>query len=114
MLKQVIWIDQTKFICKLVEDLLKERGVACHTLESLSDFSYLLTDLRPELLICDLKTINQDLGQFKNQVKDYNGKVVTTASLADYERFNDFKFFGLIEKPLDVEKLYDQILDFSK
>lgn len=114
MLKQVIWIDQTKFICKLAEGLLAEHGVSCYTLDRADDFSYIISDLEPDLIICDLKTVSVNLDKFKEQVSDFEGKILTTATIADYEQFKDFPFAGCIEKPIEVEKLFNLVSEFVK
>lgn len=114
MLKQVVWIEQTQFICLLVEGIFKEQNVACYTLSDCKDFSYLLNDLAPEVLVCDIKTINNDLVSFKKQVGDYQGHIIATGSRSDFENFKDFPFSGLIEKPLNVETLFDNVVKFVK
>lgn len=110
----MVWIDQTQFICQLAESLLKDQEISCYTLNKCEDFGYLLKDLKPEILICDLNTIKDHIKVFKAEVKDYSGIILATSSLFEYESFKDFTFSGLIEKPLEVEHLTKKILGFVK
>jgi len=64
--KQIIYINKTKFTCGFVENLCKEQNVSCYTLQDCNDFSYLIDDLKPEAVIIDGQTYQESEDTFWN------------------------------------------------
>lgn len=65
----VLWIDQNTFATALLEKVFKKKNLPFYTLSSLSDFSYLVDDMNPKLIVLDSKTAIRDLDQFMTQFK---------------------------------------------
>ncbi len=52
----VLWIDSNTFATGLLERVYKQRGLPFYALETAADFSYLIEDLRPVVLVIDVAT----------------------------------------------------------
>lgn len=63
----VLWIDQNTFATSLLEKAFKKKGFPFYTLEKASDFSYLVDDLNPVLIVMDVKTAVSHLESFRTQ-----------------------------------------------
>lgn len=50
---QIIFINESKFVCDFVESLCKFKDLACFCLSDTSDFAYLIDDLKPQLVVVD-------------------------------------------------------------
>lgn len=57
-LKQIIYIHNNRFSCQLVEKVCKQEGVGCYTLGQLEDYTYLVNDLRPEIIVMTQEALN--------------------------------------------------------
>jgi DNA-binding NtrC family response regulator len=63
----VLWIDQNTFATGLLEKVFKKKNLPFYTLESAEDFSYLVDDLRPELVVLDHQTALNHLTALQHQ-----------------------------------------------
>lgn len=63
----VLWIDQNAFASNLIEKVFKKKGLGFYTIPHARDFSYLVDDLNPGLIVMDSATIRADLEVFRNQ-----------------------------------------------
>src|SRR5687768_8205441 len=63
----ILWIDNNQFAASLVEKVFKKRGLAFYTLTDAKDFSYLVDDLKPELIVLDRQTALNSNGLFQKQ-----------------------------------------------
>lgn len=57
-LKQLFYINNNKFVCQLVEKISKQKGINCYTLDQNEDFTYLVNDLRPEIIVVAQDVLN--------------------------------------------------------
>lgn len=63
----VLWIDENTFATSLIQKVFKKRGLSFYTLSEVHDFSYLIEDLSPSLIVLDAKTASNNLSTFKAQ-----------------------------------------------
>ena len=63
----VLWIDQNTFATSLLEKVFKKKDLPFYTLANAEDFVYLVEDLRPVLVVLDVKTAISHLESFKSQ-----------------------------------------------
>lgn len=63
----VFWIDQNEFAGTLVQKVFKKKGLDFYYLKDARDFSYLIDDLNPSLIVIDRETILKDFGAFEAQ-----------------------------------------------
>ncbi len=52
----VLWIDQNAFVTDLLERVYKKKELPFYTLNSAEDFTYLVDDLKPEVIVLDSET----------------------------------------------------------
>lgn len=63
----VLWIDQNTFATSLIERVFKKKGLAFYTLSTVNDFSYLVDDLSPALIVLDGETFSKNPEAFVQQ-----------------------------------------------
>jgi DNA-binding NtrC family response regulator len=63
----VLWIDQNTFATSLLEKVFKKKNLDFYTIESAEDFTYLVEDISPKLIVLDVKTALNHLEAFKKQ-----------------------------------------------
>lgn len=63
----ILWIDNNNFASSLLEKVFKKRGLAFYRLSGANDFSYLVVDLKPALIVLDQKTALESLDKLKLQ-----------------------------------------------
>lgn len=63
----VLWIDENTFASSLVEKVFKKENLHLYTLSTAEDFTYLATDLKPVVIVMDIKTGLNHLERLKNQ-----------------------------------------------
>lgn len=59
--KQIFYFNEIKFVCDTVEGICKNNDIDCYTLQDIRDFSYLIDDLNPSLLVVDSKILSSEL-----------------------------------------------------
>ncbi|MBU6376707.1 MAG: hypothetical protein KGQ59_11965 [Bdellovibrionales bacterium] len=52
----VLWLDKNTFATGLLERAFKSVGAPFYSIADLSDFSYLVADLRPSVIVLDVAT----------------------------------------------------------
>jgi hypothetical protein len=55
-LTQIIYVNEKRFVCQLVEKVCKQNEIACYTVEQIDNFSYIIDDLVPQLVVVELDT----------------------------------------------------------
>ena len=66
----VLWIDQNTFATSLFERVFKKKGLPFYTLTSVDDFSYLVDDLHPALIVLDYETYIKNPDALKRQYSE--------------------------------------------
>lgn len=99
----VLWIDQDELATGLFARVFKERGMEFYTLNSVSYFSYLISDLNPSLIVIDSATALKDLEVFKKQYEDTRGFQNKPVVLVNPESALEFisNTVGIIKRPID-------------
>ncbi len=63
----ILWIDHNTFATTLFEKIFKNRGIPFYTIPNVEDFSYLIDDLNPVLIVVDFETYLKNPPSFKKQ-----------------------------------------------
>lgn len=58
-LSQIIYVNEKRFVCQLVEKVCKQNEIACYTVEQIDNFSYIINDLVPQLVVVELDTFTK-------------------------------------------------------
>lgn len=65
----VLWIDQNTFSAGLVEKAFKRSKASFYSLSSVSDFAYLVEDLKPKVIVLDTETFLANQAAFLEQYR---------------------------------------------
>lgn len=98
-IKQILYINKTKFVCDTVEKICKTASIDCYTLEDCNDFAYLINDLRPLAVIIEDETYNLNRDAFWSQFEESELKPVSVIMGEDIEQ----KFDLIMDLPLDMQ-----------
>ncbi len=112
----VLWIDQNTFATSLIERAFKRKALSFYSLAQVDDFSYLVDDLKPDLIVLDAETFSQNSQKFLNQ---YESSILMQATpFILIEPKGDFSFLknkiGELSKPLDPFKIPEMLQTFLK
>jgi DNA-binding NtrC family response regulator len=112
----VLWIDSNTFATGLLEKVFKRQGLPFYTLESAADFSYLVEDLKPELLVLDAKTGLDHLDALKNQFEKSEMMRSLPVIFVDPLPGLDFieNKIGQISRPFDPFKIPETLQNICK
>jgi DNA-binding NtrC family response regulator len=112
----VLWIDSNTFATGLLEKVFKKRDIPFYTLEKASDFSYLVEDLRPEVLVLDFKTANEHIEALEKQYQNSQALQQLPVIFLDEAPEMPFiqKRIGQINRPFDPFKIPDIIQNILK
>jgi DNA-binding NtrC family response regulator len=115
----VLWIDHNTFAASLVEKVFKKRELPFYSVADAKDFSYLVDDLRPAVIVLDGDTAMEDFEAFKTQ---YEASEVLKATpfilMGEHEHLNKLisvnvgvlaRPFDPFEVPRQLEKLLSRI-----
>lgn len=94
--KQIFYLNEIKFTCDFVENLSKTSELSCYTLQDTKDFTYLINDLKPLLIIIDSKLYSENKDEFWSQIKQADiglKTMIVGASDSDF----DFSYPGAID-----------------
>ena len=93
-LNQIIYINENRFVCQLVEKLCKQNEIACYTLDQVEDFTYLVNDLRPQLVLVALDTFNSH----EQLIKEYLEKSEYQCKLETMDELTPNTFIEELQK----------------
>lgn len=74
MIKQAFLLHSIKFVSATIKEFSRFDGVDLYIMDNTKDFSYLIDDLRPEVLIIDPKSLNDKETQ-ESFLKELNNAV---------------------------------------
>lgn len=107
----VLWIDANTFATGLLEKVFKKRELPFYTLESASDFAYIVDDLKPHVLVLDSQTARTHFEALKTQYEA--SEALRNLSVIFVEDTPDIPFIikkiGVINRPFDPFKIPDII-----
>lgn len=105
--KTIIYVERGDFLRKTMELALKPKGVLVYTVETMENHFYLLDDLRPDLIVFDVKTVG---GHLQN-LRAYASQAVLVAVGDPEDRAVVEGMVRLfLEKPLEVKTLAQSLL----
>lgn len=109
----VFWIDENTFATSLIGKALKSQGVDFYTINSADDFAYLISDLKPQIIVIDattaLKTLDVFTRQYLETDKFFGAKVVILGNKSEFTFIDNIK--SELARPIDPFSLKDY---FSK
>lgn len=99
----VLWIDQNTFVTALLEKVFKAQKLEFYTIASARDFSYLVDDLKPQVLVLDAPTVLQELDLFKRQYEASEALKTLPVILIEGKEELGFlaNVIGKFERPFD-------------
>jgi DNA-binding NtrC family response regulator len=107
----VLWIDENTFATGLIEKVFKKKDLKIYTVSNVLDFSYLISDLAPSVIVLDGKTGAKDIPALKSQYESSQKFQNTPVVFIDREEGLDFieGVVGELKRPLDPFKVPQEI-----
>lgn len=103
----ILWIDENTFSTALLEKAFKTRSLPIYTLNHAKDFSFLVEDLHPEILVLDCLTAQKNLKelqfQYENSASLRNLPVILIGDDEGLEFIHNR--MGQIRRPFDPFKI---------
>lgn len=103
----VLWIDHNMFTTSLVEKVFKKRSLPFYSISSVEDFSYLVDDINPSLIVLDGETFSKNpevfLSQYKNSLKMQSLPFILLEPKSDFNFLKNV--IGELKKPLEPFEL---------
>jgi len=111
----VFWIDQNTFASKLLEKVFKKQNLGFYTLENVRDFSYLVIDLKPTMIVLDEKTAQEGLEELKKQFQATpEMQKLPYVIVGETEEFSFLNVVGSIKRPFDPYKIPELLKKFQQ
>ncbi len=112
----VLWIDENTFATGLIEKVFNKRDLKIYTISNVSDFGYLIEDLRPEVIVLDSKTGLKDVEALKRQYEETKQFLDIPVILIDPTSELDFiqKKLGELDRTIDPFKIPDLLKEILK
>ena len=107
----ILWIDHNSFATSLLEKVFKKQSLPFYTINQVSDFSFLIDDLRPVLIVLNTETFLKDpepfLLQYQASTQIQNTPFVL---IGTHESLSFIKNkIGELQKPLEPFDIPDQL-----
>lgn len=64
----ILWIDENKFVTDLLEKVFKKKNISFYSLNNAKDFLYIVSDLRPSMIVIDSETALKHKTELKLQL----------------------------------------------
>jgi hypothetical protein len=98
-----------KFVAKTITEFGRQAGVNVYELDSVNDFSYLINDLRPQIILVHADSVTNDFAIFMEQLDAAEYRDFKTALLVtDSTELTD-KFDVSIQLPVEPANLLEQL-----
>lgn len=111
MLNQIILVEDTKFSAKLLNSIMLDNAVSCYNLEQIEDFTYLIDDLRPQIILTNIETVQNEWDLYWRSIESSSFKDVKIILYGDKDQLENClyknRFDQLIDKPLDILTIYE-------
>ena len=110
----ILWIDQNTFATSLIEKVFKRKQLPFYTLPGVEDFSYLVDDLSPVLIVLDGETFIQNPEAFLKQYEASQKMQEIPFILLEPKGEMGFikKKIGELKKPIDPFELPEILAKF--
>lgn len=107
----ILWIDQNTFATGLLEKVFKKKNLEFYTVSAAADFSYLVDDLSPELIVLDAQTAVSALEAFKQQYQASEKLRTLPVILIEDAPELDFmgNVIGKLQRPFDPFKIPEKL-----
>jgi len=107
----ILWIDTNTFATGLLEKVFKDQGFSFYCLENVDDFSYLVEDLKPSVLVLDYKTYKSGVNRFNEQYQGSELLKNTPFIIIDglQENLGIDNIIGHLKRPFDPFEVPQQI-----
>lgn len=113
-IKQILYINKTKFVCDAVEKVCKRAQINCYTLEDSNDFAYLIDDLQVDAVVIDSDTLVMNPEIFWEQLSKAT-KSVKTVLMGESESGDfDLKMNQVVDMQNFASELVDKLVASSK
>lgn len=113
MLNQIILIEKTKLVSKLLTAVLSDKSINSYCLDQIENFTYLIDDLAPQIVLVEVQTASEDWQLFwdsLNKAKVKNFKLILFGEKEQVEKLENLeKFDAVLLKPLDISTIYEQL-----
>jgi DNA-binding NtrC family response regulator len=108
----ILWVDKNTFATTLLEDIFKKRNISFYTINSVENFSYLVEDLKPSLMVLDSQTALENLEKLKLQYDSSEALRNLPVLVIDDQGHLDFihNKRGTLGRPFDPFKIPDILL----
>lgn len=108
-IRKIFYVEKVQFLRSMMEVALKARGAEIYTIDTIVNNLYLLEDLKPDLIIFDLQTVGDSLGE----VISNKGSAILVATGSPEEEIKVAgKVNHFIAKPIEARNLGKRILSF--
>ena len=105
----ILWIDQNTFATSLLEKVFKKKNLQFYTISSAEDFTYLVEDISPKLIVLDIKTAQTHLEAFKKQYEASEAIQKLPFIFVDGEIEGIKNVIGTINRPFDPFEIPEKI-----
>jgi two-component SAPR family response regulator len=107
----ILWIDHNTFATSLLEKVFKKQSLPFYTVNQVDDFSFLVEDLKPALIVLNVETFLQNTDSF---LKQYHASVSIQDTpfvvIGAHESLSFIKNkIGELHKPLEPFQIPDQL-----
>tara|TARA_Y100000385_G_scaffold280770_1_gene332443 strand:- start:767 stop:1126 length:360 start_codon:yes stop_codon:yes gene_type:complete len=115
-LKQIIYINQNKFVGQLVEKVCKQEDVKCYTLSQNEDFTYLINDLLPEAIIITQDAFNEFGEDALKCIEagDHKSRLVLMTNNSDIDSRFDFKLNEELNPQTFLQDVINLLGEYNK
>lgn len=102
----ILWIDQNTFAASLLEKVFKKKDLPFYTMNSAKDFSYLVIDLKPTMIVLDVETAQSSIVELRKQVAETPElKTMPFVTIGKSTEFDFLNVVGSIPRSFDPYKI---------
>jgi AmiR/NasT family two-component response regulator len=114
-MKQIVWFEQDAFKETALKEYWKQRQVNLVVLNDTTDFSYIVKDFAPDVIIANYEIFSPSPDHFIHQlVSDEQLKVTPLILVADQntnldDSWGQLNFAGFLSLPLNMTQLQEDL-----
>ena len=116
MLQQVILVEKTKFIYKMISSILQSKSIDCYVADDSEDFSFQIDELKPQVIAVNLEVI--DFQWFKENIEKAKQQNFLKIGLGQNNRLDNpeiIKYFDqFVHLPIEPYEFVSQIKKWSE
>ena len=112
MLQQVLLIEKTKFIYKLLAKTFKSKDVNCYVVEEQEDLAYLVDDIKPQAIVANIDDI--DISWLKKSLTEAKfDQYVKIAITSDSNQKSSHYFDQVAHLPIDPFSFVENVFSWT-